>query len=79
ACACQALGATAQGSLLSTLARALEDPAPPVRAAAAAALGAACARTKDQALGLSWLARLAQDPDDAVRAAYVRALEVLGG
>jgi serine/threonine protein kinase len=74
ACACQALGATAQGSLLSTLARALEDPAPEVRAAAALALGEACRRGGDRALGRSWLARLAQDPDETVHAAWAAAL-----
>ena len=77
-CAAEALGAVAQGSLLSALARMLEDPDAPVRAAAARALGQACSRSGDQALGASWLQRVAQDPDERVVRARLQALEKLG-
>ena len=77
ACAAEALGAVAQGSLLSTLGRMLDDPEPQVRAAAAQAIGEACARTGDQALGRSWLERIAQDWDERVAYARDRALASL--
>ncbi len=77
ACAAEALGAVASGSLLATLGRMVGDEHPEVRSAAALAIGLACARTGDVALGRSWLQRLDQDRDERVALALERALEAL--
>jgi serine/threonine protein kinase len=77
ACAAEALGAVAAGSLLATLGRMVGDTDPEVRSAAAIAIGQACARTGDQALGRSWLQRLTEDRDERVALALERAHEAL--
>jgi eukaryotic-like serine/threonine-protein kinase len=74
ACAAEALGTVAQGSLLTTLGRMLDDADPTVRAAAARAVGIACVRSGDQTMGLSWLERIAQDGDEGVAQARDEAL-----
>ena len=78
ACAFTGLGAVATGGLLAQVARGLGDADPGVRAASARAVGGACQRTGQQAMGRGWLSRVASDPAPQVQDAYRVALTQLG-